>query len=119
MMTATNVATRFGMALTRLFCRILIDRCAVPQPLKPNSVATGREAARSAALFPGNPFEAGRETPAARRRSIAGPDSLDQLLHGRNEPVRVKGIGLEAEGRMAGEHQILVDRTSVRDFLEC
>ena len=43
---------------------------------------------------------------------------VDELLHGRHEPVRIEGIALEAEGGVPGEHQILLDRPTMGDVLQ-
>src|SRR4051812_4346599 len=43
---------------------------------------------------------------------------IDELLHRRDEAVRVKGITLEAERRVAREHQVLLDGTAVGDVLQ-
>src|SRR3982751_504846 len=52
------------------------------------------------------------------RTSRAGEDTVDQLFHGRDEAVGVERVGLEPERRVAGEHQVLLDGTAVRDVLE-
>src|SRR5687768_4994306 len=52
------------------------------------------------------------------KRSVPGLDALDELLHRRDEAVRVEGIGLEAEGGVAGEHEIVLDRTAMGDVLQ-
>src|SRR5690606_4370905 len=52
------------------------------------------------------------------QRSISGQNSVYQLLHRRGEVVRVERVLLEAEGRMAGEHEILIHLATVRDVLQ-
>src|ERR1700684_2640768 len=59
-----------------------------------------------------------RSCPTAWSDSIPGQDAVDELLHRRHEAVGIKGIVPEAEGGMAGEHQILLDRPAMGDVLQ-
>src|SRR5258707_1769602 len=52
------------------------------------------------------------------RCSIAGLDALDELLHGRHETVGIERVLLEAEGAVAGEHQIVLGRSAMGDVLQ-
>src|SRR5438045_9161934 len=75
-----------------------------------------------AAFSPGRSPEPRR--PAAMQHpapaSASGPrqDTIDELFYGRHEAVRIEWIALEAERRMAGEHEIFLDRPAMGDFLK-
>src|SRR6185369_14756945 len=82
-----------------------------------------RSRPNKAAAFPA-PRQAPRRQRSAVRQSPpeqasrAGQYPVHQLLHRRDEAVRIEGVTLEAECGMASEHQVLLDRAAVRDFLE-
>src|SRR5688572_5948342 len=59
-----------------------------------------------------------RQSKRTVTESVAGLDPLHELLHGRDEAVRVERVRLEPEGGMAGEHQIFVDRAAMGDLLQ-
>lgn len=52
------------------------------------------------------------------RRLITGKDAIDQLLHAWNKSIPVQGVGCEAIGVMAGEHEVMLDVAIVGDGLQ-
>src|ERR1700741_4522242 len=77
---------------------------------------------RATANAPGRWSEASLTLPldggGDRKGSIPGQDTSHKLLHGRHEAVRIERILLEVEGIVPGEHQVILGRSAMDDFLQ-